>query len=605
MTHRRRFASPVVLAVAAVLAVALPLLGGGCSRSPEKNVVATVGPRQITQAYYESKLARLKPQELPRDAGGNPVDTATLEGKQAFLNVIINKELMALKAEELGFGADQQITTAAQSIMEFNAPTVMHADLIEKPASTVTDAEVEAYYRSLQTQRRCSFIICNFEDDARKARQAVIDGGLWEDVADEYNDGSRGPNNDYTVTFQWGRLEDNFERAIWALQIGEISQPVQTVYGWWVLRLDAEEPVRAAPLESIKDRVLDSIRARKINLARREFVEESRRQHEFKMDENALWIIYQGLPADEVLLDPVTQKPTPREQLKPLEVPVADLDRFFYQVRLGDTLETWTIGDYKQMFDNSNVFERPKRTEMLGGLRNNIMGIVDRKLLLQEAKERGYMEDPRVTGDTDEKREQMMVQKLHEQVVKIDEAVSAEQLEEFWREHQAEYMVQETRGGKAVICASEEAARQARAAAEQGTDWLEILARYGSDQSNKQNRGDFRVANNAASPLRDPVFALTAVGQLAGPVQLPQGWLVARLDSIAEPRQPELSEVATEIGQRIRMRRSEQKLQDLLAEWRTQFPVEIRERALAKARPLEELAALPQPDNPLRRPQVR
>ena len=73
-----------------------------------------------------------------------------------------------------------------------------------------------------------------------------------------------------------------------------------------------------------------------------------------------------------MLLDPATNKPIPREQLKPLDIPLGDMDKFFYQVRLGDKLETVTVGDYKSQFDNMNVFERPKKTDMLGGVRERI-----------------------------------------------------------------------------------------------------------------------------------------------------------------------------------------------------------------------------------------
>ncbi len=604
MTVRFSLAPAATVLSAAALAVALPLIAGGCGRSSEKSVVATVGPRKITLGYYESKLVKLKPQDLPLDDRGMPVDTATMEGKRTFLDVIINKELMALKAEELGIGADQQVVAAAQSIREFNAPVVMLYDLVEKPANTVTEAELQEYYQNLQTQRRLSFIICDFADDAAKAREALREGGLWEDVADEYNIGSRGPNNDYTLTVQWGRLEDSFERAIWSLKEGEISEPVPTVYGYWVLRLNAVEPVKVQPLESMKDVTLTSIRQRKINLARRAFLDESRRKHDFKLDENALWTIFQKLPEREILLDPVTRKPTPREQLQPLAVPTEDLDKFLLQVRLGDKFDSWTIGDYKQMFDAMNVFERPKRHEMLAGLRQKILSMIDRKLLLQEAKERGYMDDPRVTGDTEEKREQMMVTKLHEQVVTVDERVTPEEFDAFWNEHLDEFSIKETRTGKAVICADQKSALDARAAAEKGTEWTEILTRYGSDQDNKKSGGNMQIERSSPSPLRDMVFSMKGPGEVSQPLAIPQGWVVVRLDSIGPQRPVAKHEASAAIGQYIKNERREQKLKDLLAEWRASYPVKVRENVLAKARSHAELIALPQPENPLRKAQV-
>ncbi len=587
----------------------LLLLAGGCGKTPpEKNVIATVGDKQITQAYYETRLRRLKPEDLPRDpATGQPVDTATLAAKQSFLDVIVNKDLMYLKAKELGLASDDQIATATTAIMNFNAPTLMHYDLIEKPADTVTDAEVDAYYKNMQTQRRVSYVICNFEDDAKKARQAVIDGRLWADVADEFNDGSRGPNNDYTVTMSWGLLEDNFENAIWALKVGEISQPLPTVYGWWIVRLDAIDPAQVQPLDKIKDRVLSGIRAHKIKVTQNAFMAASRAKHDFKMDEGALWTIYQGLPEKEDMLDPVTKQPVPREQLQKLQIPLSDMDKFFYQVRLDDKLQTVTVGDYKAQFDNMNVFERPKKNDLLGGVRERICSLVDRQLLLQEAKERGYMNDPRATSDLDDKREQMMVTKLHDQVLKYDEAVTPEQANAFWAEHKSEYEAPESRFGQVVYCSSQDNANQALASARGGTEWEKVFAKFSDPNAariNERKLGPVPASANP-SPLKDALFTLAQKGDVSQPFQIQNLWAIVRLDSVAAPRPRELNEVINEVGDRIKAQRAEEALQKLLAEWRTQFPVKVYPRRLMKCRSYPELAALPPENDPLRKPQVR
>jgi len=578
----------------------LALLGGGCSKSPEKNVIATVGPKPVTQAYYERKLAKLKEIDLPRNAQGRIVDTATHEGRLAFLEVIINKELMALKAEDLGLGADQQIAQGAKMLREYAATNVMNTDLFEKPAGQISDAELAEYYGNLPTKRKCSFIICNFREDAAKARQEIVAGKPWEDVADEYNDGSRGPNMDYTIDVQWGRMDDAFERAIWSLKEGEIGQPILTVYGYWLVRVDRLDTVRVQPLEGeFKTKVLESIRARKMNFARRAFFEESRSKHDFKLDETGLWIVFQGLPEGEIIIDPATDKPTPREQLKPLNVPLADLDKFLYQVRLGDKLETWTVGDYKQFYDKMNVFERPKRNELLGGLRNSLTQVVERQLLNVETKARGFLDDPRVEAIVSEQREQMLVTRLHEQVVPKDAPVSPEELASYWRDNRVRFDLPETRYGRVIFCASEQVAQQARNEAAAGKSWEELLTRYSNDPTNKQNRGNFGpVGANAESPMIKPIFAV-ARGELSPVFKVDQSWVFARIDSVKAPRARELAEVAGEVGQVLSLRKQEEKLQQMLVEWRQQFPVKIHAGRLDKVRSWTQLTAPPPVENPL------
>jgi parvulin-like peptidyl-prolyl isomerase len=588
------------------LVALLALAGGGCSRSPEKNVIATIGSRSVTQADYERNLANMQEIDLPRDAQGQIVDTATPEGRLAFLNVIINKDLMALKADDLGLGADQQVVQGTKALRERMATKVMKADLIEKPLVQISDAEIAEYYGNLQTKRKCSFIICNFIEDAAKARQEIVAGKPWEDVADKYNDGSRGPTGDYTVDFPWGQMDDTFERAIWSLKQGEISQPFLTVYGYWLVRVDRVDAVRVQPLEgAFRQRVLASIRNRKMNLVQRAFFEESRRKHDFKLDETGLWIVFQGLPEDEILIDPSTDKPTPREQLKPLNIPLGDYDKFLYQVRREDKLETWTVGDYKQFYDKLNVFERSKRSELMGGLRGKLIQVVEEQLLIEEARERGFLDDPRVDAYVNEKRERMLVTRLHDQVVPADMEVQPEELASYWRDNRARLDLPEQRYGKIILCASEQIAQQVRIEAAAGKPWDELLKLYSSDQTNKQNRGNYGpVLANAVGSHVKPIFAV-ARGDLSAVFKFDRSWAVARVDSIGAPRARELDEVAGEVGEILKQRHQEEKMLQMLAEWRQQFPVKIHARRLDKARSWEQLTALPPVENQTGKPAVK
>jgi len=590
---RRTTSRSAHLAMPVSLLILIPVLlpFAGCSGGKDP-VVARVGDREITASYYEEKLSKLKQSELPRDENGLPVDTSTLAGKKAFLDVIIHKELLYLKAIELGYEKEEQITGAQKAMLEFQAGTALHNDLFDVPANVITDEELAAYYGRLPEVRECSFMICNFREDAVKARQAIIDGGLWEDVAEEYHDGAMSPQGDYRMQVKWGYWEDNFEQAVFDLKEGEISQPLETVYGYWILRLEGIKQEEIPPLDSFKDRVLTSIRTRKINLNRKEFMKKMHEKYEFKLDEGALWIVYQGLPEGELLLDPDTQKPIPRGDLKPLDIPVQDMDKFLLQYRQGGELVTLTVGDYKVRFDQMNTFQRPKRSELLGGLRMKLTQEVDKLLVIEEAKARGYFEDPRVTEKVGLRLEEMMASKLHSDVVQYDTYVSPDDLEEFWAEHKQEYVVPEGRNGLVVVCADREQADRAREAAQTGTGWTEILEQYGSDENNKQKGGQFEmVYANGSGALKDALFSLEKVDDVSQPTLVNDKWIVAKLTTIEPSYQKQLDEVRNELGQRIKMRRQDEALVKLLADWREQFGVSIDEGNLARLRSWEELTA--------------
>src|SRR5262245_36151179 len=83
---------------------ALVFLAAACTKSKEGRpnaVVAKVGSHQVTKAYFEDRLEKMDRSLLP--------DTLDLAGKRKFLEFIINKEVLALKAEELGYAEDPEV----------------------------------------------------------------------------------------------------------------------------------------------------------------------------------------------------------------------------------------------------------------------------------------------------------------------------------------------------------------------------------------------------------------------------------------------------------------------------------------------------------------
>lgn len=596
----QRSARPAGLALLSLLCAAflLPVLLAGCGGggADGDSVILTVGDRDVTAAYYELKLGKLAREELPVDENGETVDTSTMAGKKAFLDVITNKELMAAKAVDLGYGSSESVMGINNAVREVEGGKLMHLDLIETPTANVTEQDVLDYYEMSRQERRLMFMICDMEQDALAARERILAGDPWKQVADEFNTGSKGPAGDYSFVVHYGQTSDEFEEAVFGLEVGEVSRPVKTIYGFWILRVEAVRDIDVPELtDEYRTRIESTIKGRRINLARQKFVAESRERHEYKMDEESLRIIYQGLPEDELYLDPETQSPVDKGLLEPLKIDRKDLNRFFMSCRLDldKEPESWTIGDYKNLFDDMNTFQRPKKNTNLGGVRNKIeTDMVDRRLLVSEARERGYLDDPRVVAQGRQRSEQAMITRLHDEVVKIEDVVSPEELSAFWDEHRGEYKISEARSGRIIYCAEESVAAEAAAAARSGSSWKELLASYGQNKQNIANEGVVEpLPAHASGRIRDAFYGLAAIGDISDPVALDSGFAVVRLDEITPERMMELSEVREGVAERIRRQRKDAALNELLDEWRQEFPVVVNEKNLAKVRSWEELTA--------------
>jgi parvulin-like peptidyl-prolyl isomerase len=580
-----------------VLAASLAALTGcGKKQVSEDSVVARIGDRTITAEYYKQMLGKMKPETLPRGENGEPVDTATLEGKQAFLDVLVNKELMVSKALQEGYDKDTQVQQGLEHLKEYHGMIYFWEDVIGEPAKTVSEEELQHYYSRLGEKRSCDYIITDFESDAIKARDAARAGTPWPEIVAKYNAASSDPNRPNTIDVPWGKFTDEFERAVFAVKEGEITDPIPTQYGFWVMRVNKITQEKKPELDAIRVRVLDSIRKRKINLAQEDLKTELRKKHNFAINEDALLVVFNGLPAEEHIIDPKTGKPTPREDLLPLNVPSEHLDEVLFSYNLSTGPIVFSVGDYKARFDEMNVFDRAKKQELLGTLRTKIEDEAEKAILLDEARTRGFLEDPRTIKAANRQIEEMLVERVHEDQIAADTYVSPEQLNAFWQEHSAEYAVPEVREGMAVICKDRATAEQAREAAINRADepniWKQVNKLYGSVPKLEREFGRLHKVRADAKdvPCKDLLFSLP-LNEVSQPTQIPDGWAVVKCTEITAASQPELKDVSESVGQRIRAIRKDEALSKMLAQWRQEFKVTVDNKVLAAMPSLADLAA--------------
>ena len=73
---------------------------------------------------------------------------------------------------------------------------------------------------------------------------------------DKSNDGNLG-------TFGKGRMVPEFEQAAYAMEAGELSEPVKTQFGWHLIQLHQRIPPKVTPFEEIKEKVIEYLTERK------------------------------------------------------------------------------------------------------------------------------------------------------------------------------------------------------------------------------------------------------------------------------------------------------------------------------------------------------
>ena len=136
----------------------------------------------------------------------------------------------------------------------------------ETVAGEVNDAAIENAYQKFvadsasREQVTASHILVETEDDAKAVIAALEKGEDFAELAKTKSTGPSGPNGGSLGTFGRGQMVPTFENAAFALGEGNFSKtPVQTQFGWHVIKVDKKAIAPAPTLEAMRDQLVQNL----------------------------------------------------------------------------------------------------------------------------------------------------------------------------------------------------------------------------------------------------------------------------------------------------------------------------------------------------------
>ena len=136
--------------------------------------------------------------------------------------------------------------------------TVLSQALSEDEVKAAYDAK---YAETEPTKEyNASHILVETEAEAL-AIQADVEGGAnFATVATEKSTGPSGPNGGSLGWFGTGAMVPSFEAAVVSLEVGAVSAPVQTQFGWHVIILNETRNTSAPELGAVRSGIEDNLR---------------------------------------------------------------------------------------------------------------------------------------------------------------------------------------------------------------------------------------------------------------------------------------------------------------------------------------------------------
>ncbi|MET3696367.1 foldase protein PrsA [Bacillus oleivorans] len=179
----------------------------------------------------------------------------------------INEQLDPIK-EQFGENFEMALQSSGfQNEEEFRR--AIKLDLLRQEAamSQVTDEDLETFYNEeWAPPRNVRHILVEDEATANEVKQKLKEGGDFAELAKEYSTdpGSKENGGDLGEVSK-GQMLPEFEEAAFSLKVNEISDPVQSQYGYHIIEVTAA-PEKPA-FEDAKEDVIEGYKTAKLDQA--------------------------------------------------------------------------------------------------------------------------------------------------------------------------------------------------------------------------------------------------------------------------------------------------------------------------------------------------
>lgn len=238
------------LAIAAVFALnAGTAAADGHSDMSASTVVATVNGSEITLGQLIMLRSQLPPQyqQLPDDVVFN-----------GLVEQLVQQQLLADTLEEeparlgIALAIEARSLRAGEVVNTINQNAVTEEALQAAYDARFADAQPEKEYNA-------SHILVETEEDAVEVRGLIEDGADFADTAREKSTGPSGPSGGELGWFGAGMMVAPFEAAVMEMEDGEVSVPVQTQFGWHIIKLNESRIPEAPTLDEVRSELVAEI----------------------------------------------------------------------------------------------------------------------------------------------------------------------------------------------------------------------------------------------------------------------------------------------------------------------------------------------------------
>jgi foldase protein PrsA len=236
-------------------------LGLAACSNPGDEVVVSTSVGDITQEEFYNSIKEIAGDQLLQQV----VIEKILNDKYEVTDEEIDEELAAVKEQ---YGEGYEAALLQSNLTEDMLKTNIRFSLLQEKATQdveVTDEEIQNYYDQASQELNARHILVEDEETAKEIVEKLKAGEDFAALAKEHStDTGSAEKGGELGWFSVGTMVEQFNDAAYALEIDEISAPVQSDFGYHIIQVtDKREVEGYGSLEDKKEEIRETIASTK------------------------------------------------------------------------------------------------------------------------------------------------------------------------------------------------------------------------------------------------------------------------------------------------------------------------------------------------------
>lgn len=228
-----------------------------------QEILATVAGENITEADLNAFI-----QTMPKE---QQMYASHPQFRQQILEQVINGRLFAKYAEEMKMDETEEFQTVLNNARKDILASMAIGDTVK--GVEVTEEEVKKFYEENPQHFEkgatvsAKHILVKDEEKCQQILEEIAAGKVFEEAAQQYSTCPSGQKGGDLGSFGKGQMVKEFEEAAFAAEIGQVVGPVQTQFGYHLIKVEAKNEATVAPFEDVKEQIRRNLLSQKQNQA--------------------------------------------------------------------------------------------------------------------------------------------------------------------------------------------------------------------------------------------------------------------------------------------------------------------------------------------------